>query len=246
MDRALYDEHAQLETNHWWFVGRRAIIRSTLSQHLPTTTGNTIVDVGCGTGGMLPMLATFGQVTGIEGDQLAVEHCRSTFGQFEVAHGQIPHAIPTEGTLTLATAFDVIEHLDDDVGALVALRRSVRPGGTVAVTVPALSWLWSDHDRANGHRRRYTHQVLLGAIQQAGLEVRHASYFNTILLPPVAVSRLAQRIHASVVEPESDFSMPPPLLNRILTGVLRSERRIAARRGLPIGVSLIAIAERRL
>ena len=244
MERALYEEHAQLEADHWWFVGRRAIIETTLTRYLPLRLGNRILDVGCGTGGMLPMLATFGQVQGLEGEPLAVEHCREQFCGFDVTQGQIPDDIPTDAILDLVTAFDVIEHVDDDIGALIAFRRAVHPGGTIAVTVPALQWLWSDHDRANGHRRRYTRGRLIAALEAAGLIVRHTSYFNSILWPPIAAARLIQRVHSPVVEPESDFSMPRSAMNRVLTATLRSERAVVAAAGLPIGVSLIAIASR--
>lgn len=244
MDRALYEEHALLESDHWWFVGRRAILESVLARHLTTREHRRILDVGCGTGGMLPMLAGFGTVEGMEGEALAVEHCQVAFGGFDVRLGRIPVDVPEDGTFDLVTAFDVIEHLDDDIGALSALRSAARPGGTVAVTVPAFQWLWSDHDTVNGHRRRYTRRRLIEALDAARLDVVHVSYFNTLLLPIVATARLAQRVRGPVVAPNSDFSMPPPRLNRLLTGVLRQERRMVATLGLPVGVSLVAVARR--
>ncbi|MEO7573745.1 MAG: class I SAM-dependent methyltransferase [Acidimicrobiales bacterium] len=244
MDRAVYEEHAQLESDHWWFVGRRDILESVLTRYLPTSGADRILDVGCGTGGMLPMLAQFGTVEGMEGEPLAVEHCQATYRGFDVRVGQIPADVPADGTFDLVTAFDVIEHLDDDVGALRALRSAVRPGGTVAVTVPALQWLWSDHDTVNGHRRRYTRRRLREALDAADLDVVHVSYFNMVLLPIVATARLAQRVRGPVVAPSSDFSMPSPRLNRLLTGVLRWERSMVAARGLPVGVSLVAVARR--
>jgi SAM-dependent methyltransferase len=165
MDRSLYEEHALLESDHWWFVARRSILSTVLARHLPETPGpRRILDVGCGTGGMLPMLASFGEVSGIEGEELAVEHCAAAFGQFDVRRGDIPDDVPDDGSFDVATAFDVIEHTDDDLGALRALRAAVHPGGTVVVTVPALSWLWSDHDVVNGHKRRYTRATLLDVV----------------------------------------------------------------------------------
>jgi 2-polyprenyl-3-methyl-5-hydroxy-6-metoxy-1,4-benzoquinol methylase len=244
MDRALYEEHAQLEADHWWFVGRRAIIGAVLARQLPSRQGNTILDVGCGSGGMLPLLAELGSVTGLEGDEQAVEHARETFSAWRVQLGRIPEDVPAAGALDVVTAFDVIEHLDDDVGALAALRAAVRPGGSVVVTVPALPWLWSDHDRASHHRRRYTRRRLVEALRAADLRVAHVSYFNTLLFPAVAGARLAQRARRGPVESHSDFTMPSPWLNGLLAQVLRSERGAVARWGLPIGVSLIAVARR--
>ena len=244
MDARLYEEHALLERDHWWFVGRRDILRTVLARHLPPRASRRILDVGCGTGGMLPMLAEFGTVEGLEGEPTAVEHCQSAYPSFSVRLGDVPADVPTDGTVDVATAFDVIEHLEDDVGALSAMRSAVRRGGTVVVTVPALQWLWSDHDRANGHWRRYSRSDLETAIRSAELELVHLSYFNTLLLPIVAASRLIERLRGAQAAPESDFSMPRRSVNRALTRTFRLERSVAARAGWPIGVSLVAVAVR--
>lgn len=244
MLQEVYEEHADLERDHWWFVARRAIIESVLNRHLPPAAERRVLDVGCGTGGMLPMLARFGTVAGLEGEPLAVAHCQEAFSAFEVRQGEIPGDVPTDGSFDLVTSFDVIEHIPDDVAALQSLCAAVRPGGTVALTVPALAWLWSDHDVVNGHQRRYTRRSLVALVDRVGLDLVHVSYFNTVLLPTVAVARLAQRLRRRAVEPHSDFTMPSPLLNRVLTAAMRSERRVVARPGLPIGVSLVAVARR--
>jgi SAM-dependent methyltransferase len=245
MESELYEEHAALERDQWWFVARRRILEVVLARHLPPLAERRILDVGCGTGGMLPMLSHFGLVSGIEGEPMAVERCRSAFGEFDVRQGEIPGDVPSDGTFDVVTAFDVIEHIDDEAAALESLRSAVRPGGTVVVTVPALSWLWSDHDVVNGHKRRYTRGSLMGAIHRAGLELDHISYFNTVLLPVVAVARLAQRVRARPVALHSDFTMPSAGLNRLLTTAMSSERSLVSRRGLPIGVSLVAVARRK-
>lgn len=242
MDISLYEDHARLEQDHWWFVARRAILEEVLRSHLPDVPDRQVLDVGCGTGGMLPMLNRFGHVVGLEGEPLAVEHCRSTFGGFDVQLGNIPSDVPSHHSFDLVTAFDVIEHIEDDHGALASLRSALRPGGTLIVTVPALAWLWSDHDVVNGHQRRYTRRSLAGALGGAGFRVTHLSYFNTVLLPAVAVSRVAQRLPSRAVRPRSDFTMPSTRRNALLTRVMSSEARAVSRRGLPLGVSLVAVA----
>jgi SAM-dependent methyltransferase len=242
MERELYEEHAALERDHWWFVGRRAIVQRVLAHHLPPRADRRLLDVGCGTGGMLPLLSTFGQVRGIEAEPYAVEQCHAAYGAFDVTRGEIPAAVPADGGVDVVTAFDVIEHIDDDVGALRSLRAALAADGRAVVTVPALEWLWSDHDVVNGHRRRYTRGRLSDVVERAGLEVVHVSYFNTLLLPMVAGSRLAQRLRPRGPEARSDFSMPSPRLNRVLARVLASEGGVVARRGLPVGVSLVLVA----
>ena len=244
MDRMLYDEHAEFERDQWWFVGRRAILEGVLIRYLLPAGSRQILDVGCGTGGMLPMLSRFGQVRGMEHEPLGVEYCRTAFPQFEVRQGDIPADVPSDGLLDVVTAFDVIEHIDDDQGALESFRAALQPGGRAVVTVPALSWLWSDHDIVNGHKRRYTRDMLVRAFERSGFEVIHVSSFNTILLPVVAAARLVQRIRRPPVELHSDFTMPSPWMNRMLIRVLSSERSLVAARSLAIGVSLVAVAER--
>lgn len=245
MDPKLYQEHAELEADHWWFVARRMIVSEVLDEFVGASHGRRrILDAGCGTGGMLPMLARYGEVTGVEPEPAAVEQCRARFSDFDVRVGSVPEGVVGSGTYDLVTAFDVIEHIDDDEGALRGLASVLAAGGTLLVTVPALAWLWSDHDVLNGHHRRYDRRGLLAVLEGAGLEVVHASYFNTVLLPVVAAARVAQRVRPSKAEVDmtSDFSMPGPRMNRLLTRVMGAERRVVARRGLPIGVSLIAVA----
>ena len=138
MERSLYEEHALLERDQWWFVARRAILETILTRHLADTPDRRILDVGCGTGGMLPLLSRFGTVSGMESEPVAVEHCRTTFGDFNVQQGEIPIDVPADGSFDVVTAFDVIEHVDDDLGALESFRAALRPGATAVITVPAL------------------------------------------------------------------------------------------------------------
>lgn len=243
MDATVYRAHAELEREHWWFVGRRAVVAEVVERHVGSEVGR-ILDVGCGTGGMLPLLARFGTVTGLEPAPYAVEHARRQTVASRVIEGRVPEDVPAGAGYDLVTAFDVIEHLEDDVGALRAMAAAARPGGSVVVTVPAVPWLWSEHDVANGHVRRYRRGALVAAMTDAGLAVRHVSSFNAASLPPIALFRLAGRLRRTERPGRSDFHLgiPPRPVNRLLTLALGGERRLVAGRGLPIGVSLIAVA----
>lgn len=240
----MYRAHATLERDHWWFVGRRAVVAEVIERRLGTEGVGPVLDVGCGTGGMLPLLARYGEVTALEAEPFAVTHARSQPVTAEVVEGRVPHDVPRQGHYGLVTAFDVIEHLEDDVGALRAMKEAARPGGAVVVTVPAFAWLWSEHDVANGHYRRYDRRGLVRVIGEAGLDVRHASYFNSVLLPPIAAVRVLGRLRRTERHGRSDFELgtPPKPVNALLTTALRSERRLVAGPGLPVGVSLIAVA----
>lgn len=243
MDASVYRAHAEMEFVHWWFVGRRAVVAEVIEHHVGRQALGRILDVGCGTGGMLPLLAGYGSVTAVEREPYAVAHARRQPVTVEVVEGAIPDDVPRTGDHDLVTAFDVIEHVEDDTAALGALAAAARPGGAVLVTVPALPWLWSEHDVANGHFRRYRRRELVDAMTRAGLAVRHVSYFNAFLLPPIAGVRLAARLRRSARPGRSDFDLgvPPAIVNRLLASILAAERRIVAGRGLPAGVSLIAV-----
>lgn len=244
MDAALYRAHAEMEREHWWFVGRRAIVGDVMDRWVGAGDVGRVLDLGCGTGGMLPLLARYGTVTAVEPEPYAVSHARDQPGGATVVHGEIPDNVPQTHDFGLVTAFDVIEHLDDDVGAIRAMKGAARPGGVVLVTVPALACLWSEHDVANGHRRRYTSGILVEALTKVGLAVEHVSYFNLALLPPIAAVRFAGRLRLRPQQGRNDFELgiPPTPVNRVLAAVLGAERRLVARRGLPVGVSLIAVA----
>ena len=243
MDAAVYRAHAELERDHWWFVGRRAVVADVIEHHIGTKVGR-ILDVGCGTGGMLPLLASFGGVTAVEPEPFAVDRARRQPVEAEVILGRVPEDVPATADFDLVTAFDVIEHLDDDVGALRAMASAARAGGSVLVTVPAVPWLWSEHDVANGHFRRYRRSDLIGVLNEARLDVHHVSFFNAVLFAPIAAVRLVGRLRRKERPGRSDFDMgaPPKPVNRVLARALGAEQRLVSGRGLPIGVSLIAVA----
>lgn len=245
MDDVLYRDHADMETEHWWFQGRRAVVRSVLAAQWGSGwRSRKVLDVGCGTGGMLALLAEFADsVIGLDMSAEAAAHAQENAPAGVTARvGKIPEDIRQDGDLDLVTAFDVVEHIEDDIAALQCLRRALRPeSGMLLVTVPAYQWLWSPHDDLNQHKRRYTQQTLRASLVAAGFEVEHMSYFNTWLFPVVAAIRLARKVLPGSGDGSSDFVMPSPRTNRALTWLFASEGRIVGRRSLPVGVSLVAL-----
>lgn len=136
--------------------------------------------------------------------------------------------------------FDVLEHIDEDVATLAALRKHLAPGGRMLITVPAYPWLWSAHDVFLHHKRRYTAQRLRKVFNDSGLHLDRISYFNTLLLPLAALGRLRDRIVSS--GQSSGRAIPPALINAALETIFASERHLLKRFNLPAGVSLMAIA----
>lgn len=240
MDQDYELQTHEVEDHHWWYRGRRRIIAEAV-RGLGMPAETRILDAGCGSGRNMVELAAFGAVTGLELADASVARARSrSVGAVE--QGSLD-AIPfPDASFDLAVSFDVIEHLDDDRLALRELRRVVRPGGALLVTVPAYQWLWSEHDVINHHRRRYNTATLTQASIEAGWTVQRTTYFNAFLLPIAIAYRGLSRLRRISDDPTSDLSRTPGWLNRLLEKPLLAEARLVRRgRRLPAGLSLMAV-----
>ena len=229
------------DETHWWYRGRRRIVLG-YAQRLGLPAGCSILDAGCGSGRTMRDLAQLGTVWGVDNDPTAVRCAQANVGpRVRLASVQ---RLPWRGpAFDLVTCLDVIEHLDDDVGALRELLRVTVPGGALLVTVPAFQHLWSQHDEVNGHRRRYVVGSLRKALVAAGWHVIDDTYFNTVLLPPAALVRVATRRLPS--RRRSNLELTPPRLDRVLEAPLRLEAALLARgMRLPAGLSLLCVCRR--
>ena len=232
-----------VDEHHWWYRGRRRIIRAELDP-LPLPAGARILDAGCGSGRTLEELVDYGQVSGLELNAEAAELARGR-GLGEVVIGRLEELPWDDATFDLVTCLDVIEHVPDDVVALSELRRVCRPGGWLLVTVPAYQALWSRHDEANHHYRRYSRPRLRRAAGAGGWTIERVSAFNSLLLAPAAAIRLAQRRIGAGNGYTSDLDLGPAWLNDVLEWPLACEARwLAGGRTLPAGLSLLALLRR--
>jgi len=229
-----------VDEHHWWYRGRRRVIRSELDR-LALPAHARVLDAGCGSGRTLVELVDYGEVHGIElnSDAAAVAQGR---GLGEVLIGRLEELPWEDETFDLITCLDVIEHTPDDRVTLAELRRVCRPGGWTLVTVPAYPALWSRHDEANHHYRRYTRSSLTEVAVAAGWTVARLSFFNGLLLAPAAAVRLAQRRLGPPNGYTNDLDVGPAWLNDVLERPLALEAGWL-RRGhtLPFGLSLLAV-----
>jgi len=203
--------------------------------------GARILDAGCGSGRNMVELARYGSVTGIELSETSVALARER-GAGEVVAGSVLEMPFPDQSFDLVVSLDVIEHLDDDLSALRELRRTVAPGGSLLVTVPAYQWLWSGHDEINHHHRRYTRRSLQRVAEQAGWQQARTTYFNSLLLPVAIVLRVLDRINTKTTESSLDLWIPPEPLNWVLERPLALEAALIKRGGrIPAGLSLLAV-----
>lgn len=238
--------HAMLDhdEHHWWYRGRRRIVRAELDR-LALPRDARLLDAGCGSGRTLDELRDYGAVAGIDLSEDGVAAARAR-GHDDVRGGRL-EALPWEdATFDLVTCLDVIEHTPDDRVTLRELRRVTRPGGCLLVTVPAYQWLWSAHDVVNQHHRRYGRRALRRAAAESGWRIERMTSFNGLLLAPAAAVRLAQRLRGGRIEEhESDLGVGPAWLNGALEQPLRAEAAWLGRGGtLPAGLSLLAVLRR--
>jgi SAM-dependent methyltransferase len=233
----------RVEETHWWYVGRRQIIGS-LVERICTMLRNPeprILDVGCGTGANLKMLASFGQAEGVDISDQAVEFCRER-GLRSVKLGAIEELPYDSGSFDLVTALDVVEHLDDDLAGLREIRRVLSPGGCVLLFVPAFMFLWGVQDDVSNHRRRYTLPGLLSVVKKAGFSIEWASYANISFFLPVLAVRSVMRWFG--LRAATEYGINISVMNGPFSWLLGAERFVFKRSTLPFGVSAICIARR--
>lgn len=240
MEAEVYQEMHRCEDSHWWFVARRMIIRRVLNHFNGNRSGH-ILEVGCGTGGNLAMLAEYGQLCALEMDATARQMAAARH-ICEVRHGILPEELPYAHNFNSIAMFDVLEHIDDDAATLKFLYTRLNKGGRLFLTVPAYPFLWSQHDVANHHKRRYVRPQLQEKLQTAGFRVLYAGYFNTFLFPVVLGVRLFHKLQGK--DEGSDLATPAAPVNRLLTGIFGSERWFIPGFRFPFGVSILAVAEK--
>ena len=251
MEEADYRTTFELEDHNWWFVGMRAVCRELIDPTWPAGIHSMgpLLDVGCGTGFWLREMADAGGdpglSVGLEPSSTALEFARerSVPGLVQGRAERLPFA---DGSFGLVTAIDVLEHVEADGEALTEWARVLRPGGRALILTSAYQWLWSGHDVSNQHFRRYRRREVDALVGRAGLVVERSTYVNSLLLPPIAAARVAERLARRGREPSprKDTAEAPRIVDRALLATLVAERRWLRHADLPAGVSIVVTARK--
>jgi SAM-dependent methyltransferase len=243
MQQHTYSIMYEVEEHHWWFIGRRRIIERfvaavcrEMGKRKPR-----ILDVGCGTGANLQMLAQHGESEGVDISSEALEFCRAR-GLAKVKQGAAESLPYEDASFDLVTGLDVIEHLDDDVAGLKEVWRVLRPRGRALFFVPAFMFLWGVQDDISHHRRRYTLKEFEQKLREAGLTVERMTYANISFFLPILIGRTLMRLTG--MRPASENNITIGMLNGVLGKILGAEGWWLQRFRFPFGVSIVCVARR--
>ncbi len=244
MEKEQYEILYQIEETHWWYLGMRRMVGSLLSSYLGEERSVRILDAGCGTGGMVKYLQQFGSVVGMDLADEALALCRRRDLPC-LAQGSVEQLPFADASFNLVTSFDVLYHkaVVRDGQALGEFHRVLRPGGLLLLRVPAYDWLRGAHDVAVHTGHRYSHRELAYKLRAAGFQVKKLSHFNSLLFPLAALKRLSEGAGDSLV---GDLKLPPAWINQALLGILSLESRMLSTISFPWGLSLVAVAIKRV
>ena len=238
----IYDRMAEHDATHWWYRARRDVLAALIKRKIALPPIARILEIGCGTGHNLAMLSAFGDVDAIEID----DHSRGIAAQRlgrDVGASPLPELSGVvDQSYDMVAILDVLEHVEDDRAALKAIAARLRPGGSILLTVPQYPWMWTGHDAASHHFRRYTKATLRKVAEEAGLKLDLLQSFNSLLFPLAVVDRLAARVTGRT---GSDDTPPPAPINSLFSKIFAFERHLIGRVPMPPGLSLIALASAR-
>ena len=239
MKKTEYDRMAYREKTYWWHIGRLRIINAYLTMAVNDKKNKRILNIGCGTGGTVATLQRFGRVDNVDTSQQAIDHMkRSGFNNLTKVTGtKLPFK---DNSFDIIAAFDVLEHIEDDLGALNEWRRVLKPGGAVVLTVPAYQWLWSSHDEALFHKRRYTVGRLRRVTNQANLRADKMSYAIVFSLPLVVVFRFINKVLRRQPSSATSYVDVPAVVNHLFTKLLYAEAKAHRMIKFPAGTSIVA------
>ena len=242
MKKVTYDIEWKLESSHWWFIGRRKLLKSLLSSiTIPQT--SHLIDIGCGVGSNLGLLQSLGfKVIGVDSEIYSLIYAKKRFSTIPLVNGEILNLPVRSNSIDLIIATDILEHVSEDSLGIKEIYRALRQRGKVLFTVPAFTFLWGVQDVGGRHKRRYSKRELIRQIEQQGFEVLKSSYFNFFFFFPIFMVRRFVRFLGLEIESENQINSP--LINFLLKTIFSLEPYILKYVTFPFGVSIFCVAQK--
>jgi SAM-dependent methyltransferase len=243
MSKKLLATFFEVEETHWWWIGRKNIIKSLLNSK-GIKSKNIILDAGCGTGSNIIFFNQFGTTYGIDISPVATKFCRRR-GIKNVLTGDVSKLPYKSNFFDIVSCMDVLEHIENEKKVINEIFRVLKPGGKLILTVPALPFLFSKHDNAQGHFRRYNRNYLRKILILSGFMDGRITYFNTILSFPIIIFRLLSKFEPFSGLADFDAKINYDVyrahgFNKFLASIFSLETKILKKTDIPFGVSLVA------
>ena len=235
------------EESHWWFVGTRNIVFSQIDRYFNKNKGLKILDVGCGTGIVIKRLEKYGDTFGIDISNKAIEFCkkRNIKNILKANAIKIPFS---NDNFNLVVSLDVLEHIKHDNNSISEIYRVLKKDGIALLTVPAFNFLWSNHDEALHHFRRYSIKEIKNKILKYDFDLIKISYYNFFFFLPILIFRILKKIYnkkGKEKKRKTDVINTPRIVNKLFTFILNVEAKILNKLNLPFGVSILVIIKKR-
>ncbi|MFK7847957.1 MAG: class I SAM-dependent methyltransferase [Rhodothermales bacterium] len=246
MQKTFALQYENYEQEHWWFRARQIILKDQI-RVLDLPSQANIMEIGVGPGkNLYSLYSENAKLIGVEPDPMLVKtaQARGHIPVYEATAEQMPPEI-LDDSYDAVTMFDILEHTEDDVFVLECVKRKIKAGGLLVISVPAFMMLWGQQDVINLHYRRYTRKNLEEALRKAGFEIMKSTYFNSILFPFVALVRIVNRIFKNPEkQAQSDFTYSLGKGDELLYRLFASEKWFLRYMNFPIGVSLFCVARK--
>jgi SAM-dependent methyltransferase len=231
---------ADYEEENWWFVGRRKIVSNFIMKYFKINPNLKILDAGSGTGKTTNYFKQIGDVHGIERSSTGVIHCNKL--GLKIVQGHLNYLPFAANTFDIITLLDVLEHIENDLEMLKKLKPLLKPNGKLIITVPAYQLLWTEHDIALSHFRRYTAKTLESVLKKADFQISRTSYFITALLPLIFSYKILLKFKKSKNNPQSHSHQFPEIINTMLQKIILFESKFLKKINFPFGASVICVA----
>ncbi len=238
-----YDKLSEVEARHWFYSGKREIVRHWLCRAGPLKLSDTLLDCGAGTGKFVEEMSHTCHALALDDHAESLVIAEKKLGKGRVVEGRCTALPFPDNSLDAITALDVLEHVDRDDIAVGEFARVLKPGGILVVTVPALPSLWSDWDVVLHHHRRYTRNSLHALLEKTPLQMLHWNYVNVAALPAVWLVRSLRKLRApssAGTSIRAEDAIPPAPLNGLLRWIFVKLACQSLIR-FPAGVGLVGV-----